>query len=190
MQKFVGKAAIIEHYTAEVHRLYLAVLEQSDARLEILPLEFFHELGRQFSDDMYLILAYQGERVVGFACGLRSRPTATPLFVGIDYEFNRQGDVYFNLMFQTLGQICEDGATHVRFGADSDEFKGRLGCRQQRHYVFVRATNWLQWPLSKFAETLFPPVSLREPQHVFRAAADTKTAGNSTKSSRSALPEP
>ena len=37
--------------------------------------------------------------------------------------------------------------------------------------MFVRATNWLRWVLPKFAGTLFPPISLREPQHVFRAGS-------------------
>ena len=36
-----GGEAVAAAYTAEVHRLYEAVLEQSEARLEVLPAEFF-----------------------------------------------------------------------------------------------------------------------------------------------------
>jgi predicted N-acyltransferase len=178
IEKLIGCEAVATAYTADVHRLYEAVLEQSEARLEVLPAEFFRELARQFSDDIYLILAYRDERVVGFACGLRSHPTGTPLFVGIDYEHNRQGDVYFNLVFNMLGQMLSDGVTHACCGADSDEFKAKIGCRQRRNFIYVRATNWLRWLLPRFAGMLFPPVTLREPQHVFRASGVEDTAGH------------
>jgi predicted N-acyltransferase len=178
IETLTGGEAVAKAYTAEVHRLYEAVLEQSEARLEVLPAEFFRELARQFPDDIYLILARHEDRIVGFACGLRSRPTGTPLFVGLDYQYNRQGDVYFNLVFALLGQMLGDGVSHACCGADSDEFKAKLGCHQRRNYVFVRATNWLRWLLPRFSSTLFPPVTLREPQHVFRAPGAEEANGH------------
>ena len=124
LEKLIGGEAVAAAYTAEVHQLYEAVLEQSDARLEVLSAEFFRELAGQFPDDIYLILARHAERVVGFACGLRSKPIGTPLFVGIDYAHNRLGDVYLNLVFALLGQMLGDGVSHACCGADSDEFIG------------------------------------------------------------------
>jgi predicted N-acyltransferase len=168
LERLRGGAAVAARYTDEIHRLCEAVATQSDMPLEVAPAEFFRELARQFPDDFRLILALRRERVVGFVLGIHSRPNAVVLSVGIDYEQNRQGDVYFNLLYHIVGELLGPGVTRLHYGVDAGEFKGRLGCHQRRHYLFVRATNWLQGPLRWFSRLLFPAIALRETQHVFR----------------------
>jgi predicted N-acyltransferase len=161
-------AGVADRYTDEVHQLYEAVWEQAENKLELLPAEFFRELARRFPEDFFLILASRGEKVVGCFTGIRTPGVGASLFVGLDYEFNGEGDIYFNLFFEFLRETFSHGVRRIHLGATAYDFKARLGSRQRRNYIFITATNWLRWPLRWFSRQLFPPLRLEEPLHVFR----------------------
>jgi predicted N-acyltransferase len=190
VETLAGGEAVADRFNGDVHRLYEAVLERSKSKLEALPAEFFREIARRFPTDFMLILAHRGERVVGFSCGIRTRGAAATLFLGVDYEFNDQGDIYFNLIYAYLREILSDGVHRVDFGAGSDDFKARLGCRQRTNYMFVGATKWLRWPLRWFAPVLFPPVKLLEPLHVFGYVNAELSGSVPLSPSESGFPEP
>jgi predicted N-acyltransferase len=159
-----------ERYTDEMHRLYEAVVEHSKTRLEILPAEFFRQLARRFEREFLLIAAYDGQRPVGFFSAIRATPIASTLFVGLDYERSAEACVYHNLFYAYLREVLSPGLRRIEFGANSDDFKARIGCRQRANYMYVAATNWLRWPLGWFSGALFPRVKLLEPMHVFRSS--------------------
>ncbi|HEX4000052.1 MAG TPA: GNAT family N-acetyltransferase [Pirellulales bacterium] len=163
-----GMAA--ERYTDEVHRLYEAVVNRSQMKLEVLPPEFFREIARRFSEEFLLMLAYDGERIIGFVSAILTPRSPSSLFLGVDYERNAEGFIYYNLFYAYLREILDAQTERIEFGANSEDFKARLGCRQRRNYMYVAATNWLRWPLRWFAKVLFPRVKLHEPKHIFNRA--------------------
>jgi hypothetical protein len=57
---------ILATYTPELHRLYLDVVARSSIKLEVLPIDFFVELVRQFPNNVQLILI-EKERVLATA---------------------------------------------------------------------------------------------------------------------------
>ena len=167
IETFAGGETTAARYTDDVHRLYEAVIEHSHTKLEILPAEFVREVARRFPSDFLLIFAYHDDQVIGFCSGIRTRGVQSTLCLGIDYEKNREGDIYFNLFYAYLREILSHDIDRIDFGANSEQFKARIGCRQRPNYMYVRATNWLRWPLRWFSGALFPPVKLLEPMHVF-----------------------
>src|SRR5262245_53927328 len=89
-------------YTPAVHRLYEAVVAKSTVKLEVLPIEFFHELTRQLSGLVTLTAILDGDRVVAFNWGLMDGRVHHYLFCGMDYALGRDADLYFNLMYRQL----------------------------------------------------------------------------------------
>lgn len=176
IEVFAGGEETAARYTDGVHQLYEAVVERSKTKLEILPAEFFRELARRFPDDFLLILAHQQDRVVGFFSAIRTPGITSTLFVGLDYERNEENFVYHNLFYAYMREILSPDVCRVEFGANSDDFKARIGCRQRRNYMYVGATNWLRGPLRWFSGALFPPVKLLEPMHVFRGSGDDRSS--------------
>lgn len=170
-ETFAGGDAVAAIYTDDVHRLYEAVVERSHTKLEVLPAEFLREIARRFPAELVLILAYDGDRVVGFCSGIRTQGSLSTLLLGLDYEKNREGEVYFSLFYAYLREVLAADVRRIDFGANSDQFKARLGCHQRLNYMYVGATNWLRWPLRRFAGLLFPAVKLHEPMHVFSDSA-------------------
>lgn len=137
-------ATIERHFTAETHRLYEAVLGNSKTQLEHLPREFFLEMARQLPGCCEFQFALDGDRVLAFCISLRCGHEYRPLFVGFDYERNREIDLYFNLLFRTVADAAEQGAAVVELGQNSDYFKRtKLGCVQARRAIYVRGANSL-----------------------------------------------
>jgi predicted N-acyltransferase len=125
-------------YTPEVHRLYEAVVAKSSVKLEVLPIEFFHELTRRLPDLVSLTAITDGNRVVAFNWGLMDGHVHHYLFCGMDYAAARDADLYFNLMYHQLDDALRCGPERIEVGQTADTFKARLGCRAMPRYFFVK----------------------------------------------------
>lgn len=85
-----GRDDVARFFTADVHRLYLNVFERSQAKFEILPTSFFSDLARQLPDESCFTFMFQGDRPVGFCCGVASHGGHTLLYCGLDYALNAE----------------------------------------------------------------------------------------------------
>jgi predicted N-acyltransferase len=163
---------LLRVYTPEVHRLYEAVVSRSDVRLEVLPLGFFHELVRQFPGRVALTTIYREERIVAFGWSLAAGREYHCLFGGIDYSLNDDGQLYFNMVYETLDHAFQRGGEVIRVGQTADAFKTNLGCSGKPRYFYVRGTGPMtSWLLQRFAGHLFPPRPALPSHDVFKATA-------------------
>jgi hypothetical protein len=162
--------AIVRTYTAEVHRLYEAVVARSTTKLELLPVEFFHELVRLSPDLVTLTLVYQGDRIVAFNWGILDGRVYHYLFCGVDYSIVRDADIYFNLMYRQLDRALRSGAARIELGQTADVFKARLGCRPEPRYIYVKARHPVARAALRYAfPLLFPSRPAIPVYRVFRA---------------------
>ena len=139
-------------FTPEVYQLYRNVLTRAKVRFECVPLRFFQELARQLPDESCFTILRQGERIVGFHCGLAAGDQHALLLVGFDYSLNAEFRLYFNLMYRGLDQGLIPGVRVVHFGAAADDFKQGVGCRGSWLTVYVKAV----YPLGRlFLKWLF-----------------------------------
>jgi hypothetical protein len=127
-------------YTSEVHQLYEAVVDRAEHKLERLPSEFFLELSRQFRDQVRLTVISKENRIAAFNWALATPSTYHFLFCGIDYALNEHADLYFNTMYADLDQAIRANVGDIQLGQTSDTFKARLGCSQQRLFIYAKGT--------------------------------------------------
>jgi len=157
-------------YTREVHRLYEAVVARSPVKLEILPVEFFHELVRQLPGLVSLTTISSGQRIVAFNWGLIDGRVHHYLFCGIDYAAARDGDLYFNLMYHQLDEALRCNPARIELGQTADMFKARLGSRPNPRFLFVRPCGALARTALRHGFGLLFPERPAIPTHsVFRA---------------------
>jgi predicted N-acyltransferase len=159
----------LPHYTDEVHRLYLAVAERAEARLETLPAEFFRRLLVGCGDAVRLTAVYRQSRIVAFAWGIHLGRTYQNLFVGVDYALNSDYDLYFNLMAEDLDQALRLGPEEIYVGQTADVFKSRLGCAAQPRYIYAKGTRWYSaFPLRLVGGLLMPRPASPPARDLFR----------------------
>jgi predicted N-acyltransferase len=163
-------AEIRRVYTGEVHRLYEAVVAKSPVKLEVLPIEFFHELVRQLPGMVSLTTIADGDRIVAFNWGLMDGRVHHYLFCGQDYTVARDADLYFNLMYHQLDDALRRGPERIEVGQTADAFKARLGCRPTPRYFFVKPRGLVAGTALRHGfDLLFPGRPPTQVHSVFRS---------------------
>lgn len=130
--------AIRDFYTADTHRLYDAVFAGADNRFEHLPIDFFHDLAGRYDGRISLTALVHGDRTVAFNWALTAGSVYYFLFCGIDYQLNREADLYFNVMYADLDHGLREDVASIQLGQTSEQFKARLGGEPEPLYLYVR----------------------------------------------------
>jgi hypothetical protein len=145
-------------YTNELHELYRAVANNSENRLEILPVAFFHELTRQFPGKVALTGLVRDGQILAFNWSITADSKYQFLFCGIDYRFNNEFDLYFNLMYAELDYALQSQSKEIKIGQTAPHFKTRLGCIQRSVHFYIKGIGFFtNLVLKLFFNLLFPP---------------------------------
>ena len=156
-------------YTRDVHKLYEDVVAHSENKLEILPMDFFHELAQQFSNDLSFTILYKEERIVAFNFALSAPYTYHFLFCGLDYSINNAYDLYFNLMYADLDNGLKHGVTSIKLGQTADTFKARLGSKIEPLLIYIKAVSLISKVILRlFFSLIFPTLKRIKPNNVLR----------------------
>jgi len=165
-----GGAFVAEHFDAGVHRLYVAMQQRGEQKLELMPRSFFLELAGALGDEALLSLIRREGRVCGFTFGVTRGGTHHNLYSGLDYQSNNGGDLYFNLFYLDMDQAYRAGATLVTMGQTSNAFKSRLGTTARKLAFFVRGRPAAFHALLRLIAPLaFPKAPSVEPNDVFHS---------------------
>ena len=157
VKRWTDAETICNLYTDELHKLYLAVVGKSDSKLEILPPAFFHELARQFPDQVALTGLVRDDQVLAYNWSIMTDSKYQFLFCGIDYSVNNELDLYFNLMYAELGYALQSAANEIKVGQTAAQFKTRLGCSQRPLHLFIKGAGIFTRSLLKLCfRLLFP----------------------------------
>jgi predicted N-acyltransferase len=174
LARITGGPELEQMYSEEVHKLYLAVVERAESKLEILPREFFLAMVREFRESISFTYIRSGEGIVGFNWALRSGQTYRFMFCGIDYKLNEDAELYFNLMYAELDNGLKADVAAIEVGQTADLFKARLGCFQIPLAFYVKATIF-QGLLRRSARFLFPARPPAPAYDIYKAAQSGST---------------
>jgi predicted N-acyltransferase len=129
---------ILKLYTPEVHDMYYQMVARSDVKVEVLPIEYFHQTVRRLSPEADLIALFKDGRIIAFGWALRDGPTYHMTYAGLDYRLNHEFDLYFNLMYAGLDRAFRKGAATINAGQTAAAFKARIGCDFAPLYLFAK----------------------------------------------------
>jgi hypothetical protein len=129
---------ILELYTPEVHALYHQMVTNSDVKLEVLPIEYFRQIALQLSFEADLITLFKESRIIAFGWALRDGSTYHMTYAGLDYRFNHDFDLYFNLMYAGFDRAFRKGVATINVGQTAAAFKARIGCEFAPLYGFTK----------------------------------------------------
>lgn len=148
--------------------LYEQVMERARFQLEHLNLAFFQNLSRCLPESVRVLALEQDEHLVAAAVILETPGLTTFFMTGIDYERNRPGEAYPNLVTEVVADAIRSGTGHLELGQTSGALKSRLGGQPEPRYLFFRyRSRWAHALFRAVAPLLFP-ASPGETRRVFR----------------------
>ncbi|MEM7310912.1 MAG: GNAT family N-acetyltransferase [Planctomycetota bacterium] len=154
------------------HQLYLNVLEHTGRRFETLTPDFFRATSELLGDDSAAMVAYDGERIVGFILLFADASYLQPIYLGMDYAYRDRAALYFNLLHVACEEAEARGYPVLELGQTAWEAKALMGGSMRRLHVAVHHRRALGRAAVHAARNwLFPRIPV--PEHsVFREPED------------------
>lgn len=144
-----------KNFTQEMYECYLQVYNKSRIRVEKLPIDFFR--GEFFK----IFVLKKEEKAVGFGQMLENGTELIFEFVGVDYEYNAEYDIYHRILLEIVKYGIENGFKTIDFGQTADESKLKLGSKYTMLYAYLhhsnRLINAINKKLAKYIE--YKPVT-------------------------------
>jgi hypothetical protein len=125
------KSSCVE-FNHEMYGLYLEVLKKSSGKLETLSYEFFKSLPDSFILSSY----YQKNILIGWTITLKFRDKFYFFLGGINYDYNMEFSVYFNLLFKIIKTGIELHSKMIDLGQSAEIAKTRTGGEICNKYLF------------------------------------------------------
>jgi predicted N-acyltransferase len=135
---FADPQDILRVYTPDVHAMYCEMVAKSDLKVEVLPIEYYRQLTLRLAGQIELVALARDSKIIGFGWCLRDTSTYHMMYAGINYDLNREFDIYFNLMFAGFDRALRTGLAKINVGQTATVFKSRMGCHSEQRYVFIK----------------------------------------------------
>ena len=160
---------ILQAYTCDVHALYHQMADRAAMKLEVLPIEFLHQLTLRLNGQIELLAIRKDARIVAFASCLHAQSSYYTMYGGLDYHLNHKFDLYLNLVYALLDRGLQKRASTIVFGMGADAVKTRIGCVSEPLYVFVKGRGPLMSTIVRAAgRFLIAPTPVIAPFNIFK----------------------
>lgn len=158
------------HNLAEIHRLYLQVLERSNSKFELMPANFFLNTVRYLPDGAKLLIACVEERIVGFALIIFSKEYLCPIYIGMDYSIRDKLSLYYNILYRSIEEAELRRIPLVKLGQTAYESKALIGASFAKVYLAIKPLSFLSGLILRvFRKLLFPAINPTT-RNVFKSA--------------------
>ena len=129
---------IVRAYTSEVHALYHQMADRATMKVDVLPIEFLHQLASRLKGQVELLAIRKDTRIVAFGWTLHTQSSYHAMYAGLDYRLNHEFDLYFNLIYAMLDCALAKRVSTIEVGLGADAFKARIGCYSEPLYIFAK----------------------------------------------------
>ncbi len=103
--------------------------------------DYFPELKRQLGDKFKLIACYIHDEFVGFYTTIQSGNELDAHFLGIDYQANRNAQLYLNMLYDMIRIGIDTGVHQIIFSRTALEIKSSVGAEPHDLFLYARHRN-------------------------------------------------
>ncbi|MFH1836518.1 MAG: GNAT family N-acetyltransferase [Candidatus Omnitrophota bacterium] len=135
---------------------------------ERLTTEFFRNIDKYMEERSQAILLKKEGIPIGCALLLLDEKTLTSMYYGLDYSYNKENFLYFNLLYETVKMGIEKGIEDIDMGITTLVPKKDLGAKICTLYMYMKYDHFL---LSKIIPKLFNMMTPQDntgPRKVFK----------------------
>lgn len=127
--------------SADLYRLYLQVSKKQVVSLGFLNEAFLPALKAQNPDELRVWGFYEQGKMVAFASAWLKEDTFDMFYIGFDYTRNNELQLYFNILYFSVGQAIAHRKSRLILGRTALEAKARLGCIPEYLHTFLYIRN-------------------------------------------------
>lgn len=151
--------AEIETHEEQIYALYKEIAEGAGFNAFLLHPSYFTELKRTLGENYKLIACYIDEQLVAFYTAIFNYNEMDAHFLGVDGTYNRDHQVYLNILYDLVNLGIEHQSTHIDFARTALEIKSSVGAEAQDLMCFIKHRNTIS---SKFINLIFDYINPKE----------------------------
>lgn len=157
----------IELLANELFALYDKVVRSAGFSLAKVEPAYFVEMKRRLGPDYHLEACFAGDELVGFFTTIRNGTELEANFIGFDNAFNREHQLYLNMLYRMVEQGIRLRVQRIVFARTAMEIKSSVGAVAHDIYLYlVHRTAWKN-ALLPFFVRLMEPKEHWMPRHPF-----------------------
>ena len=102
--------------------------------------QYFVEMKRALGDNYKVLGYYLEDKLVAFTSYILGNEEMEIHYIGIDYQYNEECKLYFNILFDGLETAIENRKTSLELGRTAREVKASLGAVgvEVKNYILVK----------------------------------------------------
>ncbi|NQS90284.1 GNAT family N-acetyltransferase [Patescibacteria group bacterium] len=156
-------------YADELERLWTNVYyHATEYRRERLTAVFFRNIDQYLGERSGIILVKEDNMPIGFGLLLFDDETLTSMFFGINYDYNKDHFIYFNLLYKVVEVAIEEGMNDIDMGITTLVPKKDIGFAVAPLNMYMKHFNPLLNKIVPRAFEMMTPQDNTGPRRVFK----------------------
>jgi hypothetical protein len=131
----------ISDNSKQIQVLYNNVHYKASFRMASLTSNYFAEMKKVLGDKFIFIAYYYNEKMIGFKSSFILKNEVEAHFIGIDYEINKELELYQNILYDYVKQAISINAKHLYLGRTASEIKSTVGAEAHQLTCYIRHRN-------------------------------------------------
>lgn len=157
-------------FDVDLYDLYLEVFNNSNEKLECLPIDFF----RSYPSEIFVFS--KEDKKIGFVQLCKNNDELVFLFGGFKKDLNRSFDLYLKLLLFIIEYGIEKRFKRIDFGQTAEESKLKLGCKLERRFMYVHHSNRILNSALKLLVPLFSYRAYKHNHNIFKEEENEDTS--------------
>jgi len=134
-------ASAIKENAKLIDKLYLNVHLKAKFRMATLTPSYFYEMKNELKEEFTFTAYYLNKKIVGFKTSFLLKNELEAHFIGLDYEINKEYELYQNILYDYVNEGIEYGAKKIYLGRTASEIKSNVGAKAYELTCYIRHRN-------------------------------------------------
>jgi hypothetical protein len=145
----------ITFYEAELSQLYLNIVQKQSIRLLIVSGKYFSEMKESLGARFIIMGYFFGEKLIAFSSNISHENHWELHYIGLDYDFNKGHSIYFNILYDAIGDCIKASKLELELGRTARTTKAMIGAEPVYFNNYVRFKNKTARLVTGFLKNFF-----------------------------------
>lgn len=159
----------IKVHEERIYELYKMIADGAGFNAFLLHKQYFTELKRSLGDRYKLTAYFIDDQLVAFYTAIFNYQEMDAHFLGVDSTYNREHQVYLNILYDLVNRAIEGGVKTIDFARTALEIKSSVGAVSQDMLCFFKHRSTLSSKILQFVFDSLNPKEEWQPRSPFKS---------------------
>lgn len=131
----------VSFHKETMHALYTQVFNQAKFKLAHLSSAYFEDVIKADTNSFYVDAWFLEDKMLSFACGFCLENEVEAHYIGFDYAYNKEYELYQTILYSFIEQAILMHKTKINLGRTASEIKTTVGAKPHELLCYIKPQN-------------------------------------------------